>query len=135
MNAQEFLKKYKGKKVRRKDWDDGMYSVPDHLHPDNHGSVIMIHGDDCSHYSECFDSDEWELYEDKSEHVNHPSHYNSHPSGVECITVAEHYGFNIGNAIKYLWRNGLKDAESNTQDLEKAVFYIQREIEKMKGGE
>lgn len=39
---------------------------------------------------------------DPSERVNHPSHYNAHPSGVECITVAEHFNFNIGNAIKYL---------------------------------
>ena len=36
--------------------------------------------------------------------VNHPPHYTSHPSGVECITITEHFGFNVGNAIKYLWR-------------------------------
>ena len=40
--------------------------------------------------------------------VDHPKHYTSHPSGIECIDVAEHYGFSIGNAIKYLWRAGLK---------------------------
>lgn len=32
--------------------------------------------------------------------VNHPPHYTNHPSGVECITVVEHMGFNLGNAIK-----------------------------------
>lgn len=51
--------------------------------------------------------------------VNHPKHYTSHPSGVECVDVAEHYDFNVGNAIKYLWRAGLK-SESPVEDLRKA---------------
>ena len=60
--------------------------------------------------------------------VNHPPHYTSHPSGVECVDVAEHYGFNVGNAIKYLWRAGLKgDA---LEDLRKAEWYVRREIQK-----
>lgn len=60
--------------------------------------------------------------------VNHPSHYNDHPSGVECIDVVEHMAFNIGNAVKYLWRAGLKgDA---VEDLKKAAWYVQREIAK-----
>lgn len=60
--------------------------------------------------------------------INHPPHYNAHPSGIECIDVVEHYGFNIGNAIKYLWRAGLKG--ERREDLEKARWYIEREIEK-----
>lgn len=60
--------------------------------------------------------------------VNHPPHYTAHPSGVECIDIAEHYGFSIGNAIKYLWRAGLKGNE--VEDLKKAVWYINREIER-----
>lgn len=63
--------------------------------------------------------------------VQRPKHYNSHPSGVECITITRHLTFNIGNAIKYLWRAGLKDAL--VQDLEKAVWYIQDEIVRLKG--
>lgn len=63
-----------------------------------------------------------------SDPVNHPGHYTSHPSGVECITVTEHMGFNIGNAIKYLWRADMKGLP--IQDLEKAVWYIQREIQR-----
>lgn len=63
--------------------------------------------------------------------VNHPSHYCSHPSGVECITITEHYNFCIGNALKYLWRAGLKEGNSNIQDLQKAVWYIQREIKRL----
>lgn len=62
--------------------------------------------------------------------VNHPLHYTSHPSGVECITVTRHMNFNLGNAIKYIWRAGLK--QNSIQDLEKAVFYLNDEIERLK---
>lgn len=65
--------------------------------------------------------------------VNHPSHYTSHPSGVEAITVCEHYGFNIGNAIKYLWRAGLKSADP-IEDLRKAAWYVHREIDRLTKG-
>lgn len=65
--------------------------------------------------------------------VNHPKHYTSHPSGVECIQVTEHLNFCIGNAIKYLWRAGLKDGNSDIQDLKKAVWYIEREIARLGG--
>jgi hypothetical protein len=60
--------------------------------------------------------------------VNHPSHYVSRPSGVECIQITEHMGFNIGNAIKYLWRADEKGRP--IEDLQKAAWYIQREIER-----
>jgi len=63
-----------------------------------------------------------------SDQVKHPSHYTSHPSGIECIQVTEHMGFNLGNAIKYVWRADLKaDA---LEDLRKAIWYIDREIQK-----
>lgn len=62
--------------------------------------------------------------------VNHPPHYTAHPSGVECIQITEHMGFCLGNAIKYIWRADLKgDA---IEDLEKAAWYIRREIERRK---
>lgn len=64
-----------------------------------------------------------------SDSVNHPKHYNSHPSGVECIDVVEHMTFNVGNAMKYLWRAGLKGAELD--DLRKAQWYVAREIERL----
>lgn len=61
--------------------------------------------------------------------VSHPSHYTSHPSGVECIQVTEWMNFNIGNAVKYLWRAGGKgDA---VEDLKKAAWYVQREITRL----
>jgi hypothetical protein len=65
------------------------------------------------------------------ESVDHPSHYNEHPSGVECIAIVEHMGFNLGNAVKYLWRAGLKVGASTDGDLRKAVWYIERERERL----
>jgi hypothetical protein len=64
------------------------------------------------------------------ETVNHPKHYTSHPSGVECITVVEHMTFNVGNAMKYLWR---ADHKNGVEDLKKAAWYVQREIERLNG--
>lgn len=60
--------------------------------------------------------------------VNHPKHYTSHPSGVECIQITEHMSLCLGNAMKYIWRADLKG--SGVEDLQKAVFYLNREIEK-----
>ena len=65
----------------------------------------------------------------ESDPVDHPRHYNSHPSGVETITVTEHMNFCVGNAMKYLWRAGLKgDA---LEDLRKAQWYLAREIARL----
>ena len=70
--------------------------------------------------------------------VQHPKHYNSHPSGIECIEIVRHHNFNIGNAIKYLWRAGLKheegisDTDKQIEDLRKALFYISDEIQRIK---
>ena len=61
-----------------------------------------------------------------NDNVNHPKHYTNHPSGVECIEVTEHMNFCIGNAVKYLWRAGLKGEQ--VEDLRKARWYIDREI-------
>lgn len=61
--------------------------------------------------------------------VDHPAHYTSHPSGIECIDVTEHMTFNVGNATKYLWRAGLKGA--HVEDLKKARWYVDREIQRM----
>ena len=62
--------------------------------------------------------------------VNHPSHYTTHPSGVECIDIVEHMSFNLGNAIKYVWRAGLKHP-NRLEDLKKARWYLDREIVKL----
>lgn len=60
--------------------------------------------------------------------VNHPKHYTGHPSGIECIEVAEHMGFCLGNVIKYCWRADLKN--DALEDLKKARWYLDREISK-----
>ncbi len=60
--------------------------------------------------------------------VNHPPHYTSHPSGVECIQITQHMNFCCGNAVKYIWRADEKwDA---IEDLKKAKWYIEQEIKR-----
>lgn len=61
--------------------------------------------------------------------VDHPAHYNTHPSGIECIQIVEHFNFCLGNVIKYIWR---ADENIPIQDLEKAAWYLDREIERRK---
>lgn len=75
-------------------------------------TVVASNGNDGAHYDV----------------VNHPPHYTQHPSGVECIQITEHMGFCLGNAVKYIWRADLK--HDAIEDLKKAVWYIQREIER-----
>lgn len=61
--------------------------------------------------------------------VDHPPHYQAHPAGIECIDVVEHMNFCRGNAVKYIWRAGLKgDA---VEDLRKARWYLDREIARL----
>lgn len=69
----------------------------------------------------------------KHDPVNHPSHYTSDPSGVECIEVSRYLNFNVGNAFKYVFRAGDKlltwqdKTMAEVEDLEKALFYIKDE--------
>ncbi|MDX1371506.1 MAG: DUF3310 domain-containing protein [Nitrososphaeraceae archaeon] len=71
------------------------------------------------------------------EEINHPSHYNEHPSGVECIEVVRYFPFNTGSAIAYIWRAGLKlyegctEKESKIKDLKKAIWHLQDEISEL----
>ena len=71
--------------------------------------------------------------EQVSDPVNSPSHYTADPSGIECIEITRHRNFNIGNAIKYIWRAGLKDSDKDIQDLRKAIWYLQDEINRLNG--
>jgi hypothetical protein len=66
-----------------------------------------------------------------SDNVNHPKHYTGHPSGIECIDVIEHMTLNLGNAVKYIWRAGLKTSSPTIEDLKKAIWYIEREIKRL----
>ena len=65
--------------------------------------------------------------------VNNPPHYLDKASGIECIDIVRHRNYNIGNAIKYLWRAGLKNEDKHIEDLKKAVFYINDEIKRIEG--
>lgn len=60
--------------------------------------------------------------------VNHPIHYTSNPSGIECIQVTRYMNFNLGNAVKYIWRSGAKDPAKLVEDLKKARWYLDDEI-------
>jgi hypothetical protein len=62
--------------------------------------------------------------------VDHPLHYGRHGSGIECIDVVEWMSFSLGNVIKYVWRADHKGTA--IEDLEKARWYLDREIERRK---
>ena len=70
--------------------------------------------------------------EDPNEQVRHPRHYNQHPSGIECIEIIEHLPCNLANAVKYIWRCGLKQSTDPLRDLRSAQWYILRERGRIK---
>ena len=76
-------------------------------------------------------TDNMSLTGDNHDPVSFPDHYRQHPSGIECIDITKHMSFTVGNAIKYLWRAGLKDSDATVQDLQKAVWYINDEIKRL----
>ena len=73
--------------------------------------------------------------EKKNDNVESPKHYTSHPSGVECIEIAKHHNFCTGSAIKYIWRCGIKNQDTEIEDLEKAVRFLNFEIKRLKAKE
>lgn len=83
----------------------------------------------CAYHPSKWTLEHGEHFVSKAEHdaVNHPKHYTNHPSGIECIQITRHMGFNLGNAMKYIWRADLKNG---LEDLEKAIWYIKDEISK-----
>lgn len=70
--------------------------------------------------------------EDDNDQVIHPQHYGGKDNPYEAIKVIEAWkvGFNLGNTLKYISRAGKKD--DTIQDLEKALFYLDREIQNRK---
>lgn len=66
-----------------------------------------------------------------TDEINNPSHYTQHPSGIECIQITEHMSFNLGNAMKYIWRCGEKGNGNEVKDLKKAIWYLNREISRI----
>jgi hypothetical protein len=65
--------------------------------------------------------------------INHPKHYNEHPSGVECISIIRWETGNLAAAIKYIWRIRSKPLLKQIEDLKKAEFYLHDEIERLEG--
>lgn len=66
----------------------------------------------------------------KKELVNHPKHYNNHPSDIECIEMIHLMSFNMGNAFKYIFR---RDEKNNLiLDLKKARWYLDDELKRRK---
>lgn len=64
------------------------------------------------------------------DNVNHPSHYaDGWSNGAEVIDITENLNFNRGNAVKYIARAGKKDPAKELEDLQKAEFYLKREIQ------
>lgn len=70
--------------------------------------------------------------EDPNERVDHPRHYNQHPSKVETIDLIENLPCNLANAVKYLWRCGLKTTETPLRDLMSARWYTERERQRIR---
>ena len=62
-----------------------------------------------------------------------PDHYNSHPSGIECMDIVKHHDFLTGNVIKYIWRAGLKGEPRVTEleDMRKARVYLDEKIKQL----
>ena len=68
-----------------------------------------------------------------SDSVSHPSHYaDGWSNGAEVIDLTEHLSFCAGNVVKYVCRAGRKDPDKYVEDLEKARWYIDREIKRVK---
>ncbi len=68
---------------------------------------------------------------EEDQQIEHPDHYNW-ISGIECVDVAQHFSFNLGNTIKHIWRSGKKPGISAISDLEKARYYINLEIDRLR---
>jgi hypothetical protein len=71
----------------------------------------------------------------KRDTVDHPPYYNWHPAGIEAVTVCEAFPYNLGNAIAYIFRSGGPVTKGDVEtDLEKAIWYLRRELERIRNG-
>ena len=65
------------------------------------------------------------------DNVNHPDHYNHGKIEVVDFIEDQHLGFHLGNAVKYISRAGRKDPDNIIEDLRKAAWYLNRQIERL----
>jgi len=63
--------------------------------------------------------------------VDHPPHYTWHPV-AECKAIAQHFNYNLGTAISYIWRSGRKYEDAEIEDLEKAIKHLEFECDRLK---
>lgn len=90
------------------------------------GDVLHVHDEDLiTHLVDRPD----ENAQEKRDSVDHPSHYKDIVPSIECIEVTQHFNFNRGNVIKYVWRAGAKGSE--IEDLRKAKKYLEFEIKRL----
>lgn len=62
----------------------------------------------------------------RNDDINHPKHYAGYPASIECIDITRHLNFQLGNAVKYIWRAGKKGGlEKEIEDLKKAEWYLE----------
>lgn len=62
----------------------------------------------------------------RNEDINHPKHYAGYPASIECIDITRHLNFQLGNAVKYIWRAGKKGGlGKEIEDLKKAEWYLE----------
>lgn len=62
----------------------------------------------------------------RNDDINHPKHYAGYPASIECIDITRHLNFQLGNAVKYIWRAGKKGGlEKGIEDLKKAEWYLE----------
>lgn len=73
--------------------------------------------------------DAWHTIDEAADSVNHPAHYTQF--GAEVIEITEHLNFCRGNAVKYLARAGFKNPETEVEDLQKALWYVNRELKRL----
>lgn len=71
------------------------------------------------------------------DNVNHPNYYGGENNTYEAIKVIDAWGlgFCLGNVVKYISRAGKKSGNPIIQDLKKAAFYLDHEINKLQGQE
>ena len=94
--------------------------------------TITTAGAEPSHYNPKY---KFKEQEKPYEYVDHPSHYGGEDNPYECIKVIEAWGldknFDLGTAVRYICRAGEKPNNPTLQDLKKARWYLDREIQKL----
>ena len=130
INTDKYLPKFKVLSVEKKEVKCLIYGVDNEESED----IAVFDFEYVSRYGNSYNAEQT-----KSEAVNHPNHYVwlKELCGIEPIDICRQLDFNCGSAIKYILRNGkkemnLSEQEQRVQDLSKAIFYLQDEIDMIK---